>query len=89
MAYDVILRQNPGSASKRYLKILYLAAHETETGVENALSDLLENEQKVTEDSVKSILQENAPVFKCPAMQIDKIDLGIYDCFLNAEGVSS
>ena len=53
MAYDVIRKRNPGSASKRYLKILYLAAHETETGVENALRYLLENELGISEASKK------------------------------------
>ncbi|MBA7709988.1 hypothetical protein ES703_118915 [subsurface metagenome] len=89
MAYDVIRKRNPGSASKRYLKILYLAAHETETGVENALRYLLENELGISEDSVKSLLQANTPTFKCPDVQMNKIDLGIYDCFLSAEGVST
>jgi hypothetical protein len=89
MAYDVIRKRNPGSASKRYLKILYLAARETETGVENALRYLLESELGISEDSVKNLLQANTQTFKCPDVQMNKIDLSVYDSFLSAEGVST
>ena len=89
MAYDLIQKRNPSSASKRYLKILYLAAHETETGVENALRYLLENDQEISENSVKSLLQGRTSALKSPDVQMNKIDLGIYDCFLGAEGASA
>ena len=41
MAYDALRERQPGRASKEYLEVLYLAARESEAGVEAVLEQLL------------------------------------------------
>src|SRR5207245_5469775 len=47
LAYDVLLMQQPERAAKEYLGILQLAARESESGVEAALSRLMNEESAV------------------------------------------
>ena len=59
-AYDLLLMQQPERAAKEYLSILQLAARESESGVESALSRLM-NEESVhlTLTAVMAELRKN------------------------------
>ena len=56
MAYDLLKKQDRLRAHKEYLKILYLAAKESESGVNEALRWLLELEQPITAAAVQEHL---------------------------------
>lgn len=81
IAYDALKNTSPAKADKEYLKLLYLAAFESESGVEDALKQLLTSGAKITEDAVKEMLSKDDPrrdVF------VAEVDLCIYDRLLKA-----
>ncbi len=85
MAYDHLKEQSPNQASKEYLKILYLAAKESEEQVESAIKHLLCHEEKMNVDSVERILRSGQQRRSCPAeVVVDKVDLKLYDELLSA-----
>ena len=58
MAYDALKRTMPTRSSKEYLKILYLAARESEVLVDGALSQLFEATDKpLTFEAVKALVE--------------------------------
>jgi len=81
-AYDVLKMQNQNSADKIYLKILYLAAKESESAVDTALDFLLKQKIPITVDNVKKLVNKSQEI-SCPKdVTIDRLDLNIYDIFL-------
>jgi len=51
MAYDLLKSYSPLHATKTYLKILYLAARESERGVDKALCLLIDRGEAITVES--------------------------------------
>ncbi len=88
IAYDMLKEQSPVQADKEYLKILYLAARETETGVDNALKTLIDSEGTISPEEVTRIVREDQQpeVIKDPL--IAEVDLQIYDGLFEAMAVS-
>jgi hypothetical protein len=58
MAYDELLSTRPARASREYLRILYLAARESESLVEGAIERLLEEGRAIDAASVKEIVEK-------------------------------
>jgi len=88
IAYDNLKkRYTARSASKRYLAILYLAAKESETAVDNALKILIDTNAEINKAQVQALLLSNEPVFKADDVHIQEIDLTCYDQLL--QGVIS
>ena len=83
MAYDYLREKRPARASKEYLKILYLAAKETETGVDEALRLLFENGEPITLEAVKELQESNNERTHHREVNVDEVDLGKYDQLLN------
>lgn len=83
MAYD-ILRENhtQNIASAQYLKILHLAAMESETRVEGALRDLLFNGQVIDIVSVKEKIALDQSPCLAREVTIQNVDLTAYDNLL-------
>lgn len=79
MAYDALKCSVPERAGKEYLRILQLAAHETETGVDDALRLLIETGQSITADQVEALVRSGQAPPPATAVQIDEVDLGLYD----------
>lgn len=79
IAYDQLNRRSPSRSSREYLAILELAARETETGVDEALRFLVENEQLISADAVKRILQSGDRPQAVTQVTIDSVILSIYD----------
>lgn len=82
MAYDFLKDHHSEGASKEYLKILYLAAKESETGVDNALRWLIDQEQPISFDIVESIVITNQFIPEAREIVIDEVDLSLYDNLL-------
>ncbi len=59
MAYDELLATRPVRASREYLEILYLAARQSESGVEAAIERLLEEGRAIDSESVKEIVEKD------------------------------
>jgi hypothetical protein len=88
MAYDFLKDHYPGQASREYLKILYLAAKESETGVDDALRWLIDQEQPISFDAVESLVITNQFIPKATEIVIDEVDLNLYDNLLEAMEVN-
>jgi len=83
MAYDAIKSQRPARAHKEYLGILYLAARETESGVDDALRCLLEQGEPINVEAVKTFLAAHAPSSRSMDVVIAEIDAALYDRLLD------
>lgn len=86
IAYDSLKnRYSPKSTATRYLGILYLAAKESETAVDNALRILINKNMAISKDKVLELMQSNEPVFTTDDIHVPEVDLACYDQLL--EGV--
>jgi hypothetical protein len=83
MAYDALKAAMPARAHKEYLAILRLAAHETETGVDDALRILIDAEQSITAKTVEALVKSGQTPPPVTEVEIDAVDLGLYDGLLD------
>ena len=88
MAYDAIKRQSPTRAHKEYLKILHLAAHETEVGVNEALRLLMDRECAITADNVEEIVKSGEKAAPIEDVVVEAVDLYAYDELLLGKEVA-
>lgn len=88
MAYDALERQTPGRADKTYLRILYLAARENETAVDEALRFLINTEQAISFEQAEALVHEATALPAPTDVHIDDIDLERYDALLDAFNVA-
>ena len=101
MAYDYLCESKPQKASKEYLKILHLAAKESESKVDDALRLLFErgdgdgdsdsdsdsggDVDMVDFDSVRMIVESNQRVPSPQEVNVSCIDLRLYDRLIVGE----
>lgn len=89
MAYDILQSRLPGKADREYLKILELAAKESETAVDRILENLIEGPKAVTSEAVEAILFQQRDDF--PSVRdvtIDEVNISIYDTLLENVSIS-
>lgn len=81
MAYDLFEETRPQSASQEYLKILELAARQSEAGVEDALRVLLAegDPERIRAEAVEAILEEAERIPPATAVTIAAVDLASFD----------
>ena len=84
----MLKEQSPVQADKEYLKILYLAARETETGVDNALKMLIDLERTISPEEVTRIVREDQQPEAIKDPVIAEVDLQIYDGLFEVMAVS-
>ena len=82
MAYDFFKDRSPDRGHKEYLKILCLAAKETEAGVDDALRWLIEQGQPISAEAVEAIIKTNQTIPHATDIEVDDIDLSLYDGLL-------
>jgi hypothetical protein len=82
MAFDALKEAMPARAHKEYLAILHLAAHESETGVDDALRSLINAQQPITAKSVEALVKSGHMPPAVTEVRIDPVDLGLYDGLL-------
>src|SRR5271157_1429685 len=81
-AYDALLERSPGRAAKDYLRILDLAAKESETGVDAVLGRLLEWNVPITPTVVADHLAHDLGLPRAMEVTITTVDLSMYDGLL-------
>jgi len=89
MAYDVLQSVTPERADKFYLKILHLAARESETLVDNVLERLLSENLPITPATVElqlSVAERSDSTV--PDVAVKDVDLSEYDSCLTQPGGS-
>jgi transposase len=89
IAYDSFCKSHsPKKASKEYLQILKLAAHENETGVDDCLRHLINNEELINADNVEKTFHSGKNTGLATDVAIDEICLNSYDQLLVGMEVS-
>ena len=82
LAYDTLVSQQPERAAKEYLRILYLAARESETGVEAVLEQLLRAGGAIAAAAVEQALHRSDKVLSVTEVIVAPVDLAQYDALL-------
>jgi hypothetical protein len=85
MAYDVLSKQQPARGAKEYLRILHLAAQESEAGVEAVLVELLEAGGRMNAAVVAEKLCQQGQVWQAAEVTVAAVDLSLYDALLNGK----
>ncbi len=77
------------AASRRYLDILQLAAHGSETAVDAALSLLIERGECPDAQAVKLLVEAGCEAARPLDIEIDAVELSGYDVLLNAPDMAA
>ncbi len=86
MAYDALREAQPTRADKEYLGILYLAARQSETTVDEALRTLLASDRPVSRAAVEELIHRADEVPAVTEVTVTEVDLlGFDDLFLHKE----
>jgi hypothetical protein len=83
MAYDWLTRHHPSRSAKEYLGILHLAARQSESGVDDALRILIDNEQPLTIGAVERMTGSLEQIPSPTDITIAEVDLCAYDALLS------
>jgi len=78
-----------GRADKQYLKILELAAKESESLVEQAIGQLCDLEQVMSFEAVEALVRSGQKLTSPTAVQVDEVDLSAYDQLLGGAGTGT
>jgi hypothetical protein len=85
MAFDLLRERQPARAAKEYLRILHLAARESETAVEAALAALLDAGGPLDADCVQERLRQHGPIRPVTDVTVAAVDLAVYDALLDGK----
>jgi hypothetical protein len=84
MAYDALGRHRPDRAVREYLSILEMAAHESETVVDEVLGILIRRGEPIVAEEIKRQVCSQTPPEGLLEIRIDPMDLSLYDTLLEA-----
>ena len=84
MAYDALQGRSPGRAARDYLRILELAARESEAGVDAVLGRLMEWDVPITPTVVADHLAHDLGLPRAMEVTITTVDLSMYDELLES-----
>lgn len=87
MAYDALRNAGRVRASRDYLEILDLAAKEGESAVDDVLGVLLDAENVVTADMVRSALSQSSPIPAPTDVSVPAVDLRCFDSLFTPQEV--
>ena len=79
MVYDALRNSAPSSGTRRYLEILYLAAKEGESRVDEALRILLEQTEEVTAETVTHLIGTAEKLPPATEVNVTEISLASFD----------
>ena len=89
MAYDWLKRKkSEGRADREYLKILHLAASESESGVDGALAFLFDLDADIDAETVKGLVAAGIDIPSVQDVTVDEVDLTTYDQLLLPEVIN-
>ena len=92
VAYDYLQDVNPQRAVKEYLKILFLAAKESKSLVDDAIEILIRQEVAITFEAVNAIVLKGMRIEPMRDVKVMAVDTTIYDSLLQQrqeEGVAA
>ena len=83
IAYDDLKQRHSQSvAAKQYLNILYLAARESETAVDDVLRMMIDKNMRICDEQVEALVQSSQPIPVATKVRIPAVDLTCYDQLL-------
>jgi hypothetical protein len=82
MAYDSLKQTHGDRASKAYLRILYLAARETESGTDEALRHLFKEGQPINFEAVETLVRRGQEIPSATQVTVGPVDLASYDSLM-------
>jgi hypothetical protein len=82
MAYDALRESQPERGVKEYLGILYLAAHQSEVAVDEALRTLLMSDRSVTLEAVEELVKRAEKVPAVTDVTVEDVNLLDFDDLL-------
>jgi hypothetical protein len=83
IAYDDLKqRHSPQIAARQYLSILYLAARESETAVDDVLRMMIDKDISISDEQVEALVRSSQPVAVATKVRIEAVDLTCYDQLL-------
>jgi hypothetical protein len=85
MAYDELRQRQPTRADKEYLRILHLAARESEAGVEAVVVELLKEDGRMDAAAVTERLRQHGQVQQATEVTVAAVDLSLYDALLEGK----
>jgi hypothetical protein len=85
VAYDRLKSQSAGSAARQYLKVLELAARESESLVESAIGRLCELDRAMSFEAVEALVLSGQKLAAPTCVRVDAVDLSTYDQLLEGE----
>ena len=89
MAYDALAQRHASSpASREYLRILHLAARESETAVDEALRALIGEDEAITADAVEALVRSGQAPPPATDVRIAPVRLTDYDGLLDEKEVA-
>ena len=87
MAYDALREAQPERGHKEYLGILYLAARQSETAVDEALRTLLGSDRLVSRAAVEELVHRSEEVPPVTDVTVEEVDLLGFDDLLTHKEV--
>jgi len=78
-AYDWLETKNPARASREYLRILHLAAHESEADTNQALRFLIQNGRAISFEMVEALVKSSQRLPDPREVRIEPVNLASYD----------
>ena len=88
IAYDLLCSEHGSKlGNKHYLKILKLAAHESETLVNESLRFLINRSDRIDSDIVEAMVQSGLQPPAVTDVEVESVDLRIYDQLLEYQEV--
>jgi hypothetical protein len=85
VAYDQLKGQYAGGADKQYLKILELAAKESQSLVEAAIGRLADMDQVRSFEAVEALVRSGQQLAAPTMVRVDEVDLSAYDQLLDGQ----
>ena len=81
VAYDYLREHDPAGADRQYVRILHVAASESEQRVDEALRFLIEGGEAITAARVREWVM--SPVeFDCRDIEVEPVQIAVYDSLL-------
>ncbi len=79
IAYDWLVENRPARAVREYLQILKLAAHETESGVDAALQEIINDSREFDFEQIETTVKSGQTPRKVTDVDIDEVKLNCFD----------
>ena len=81
VAYDWLREHDPAGADRQYVRILHVAAAESEQRVDEALRFLIEQGEAITAERVREWVMSRVE-FDCRDIEVEPVQLAVYDSLL-------